>query len=51
MMGAHDMTDVQSMKGDLDVQLGSEPFGAGLMPETVAEIVNFPGASDASDPA
>jgi acyl carrier protein len=29
-------------------QFGSDPFGAGLMPETVPEIVEFYGASDAS---
>lgn len=36
-----DSLETAELSALLEDELGSDPFGAGLMPETVAEIVDF----------
>lgn len=43
-----DSLQTAELSAALEDELGSDPFSAGLMPETVGEIVAFYGAGDAS---
>ena len=48
---ALDSLETAELSASLEDQMGSDPFSAGLMPATVAEIVAFYEADGASGPA